>query len=314
MKCRLIVLLCWIALLTSACSPQEAPEPVAVKRIKVVTSLFPLYDFVRNIGGERVDVSLLLPPGVEPHSFDPKPDDLIRINRADLFVYTNPLLEPWAARVGATIDLKRVRVIDASAGIPLRKSPGKDDHDHDHGHGSSGESDPHLWLDFANAALMVKTLAEGMAAVDPGNRDFYLANAATYRQQLVALDEKYRATLAGCSSKVLLQGGHLAFGYLAERYGLDYRAATAVNPEAEPTPARIAELVRQVRTHRLRYVFSEELVSPRLAETIARETGAGVLPLNAAHSVSREEFAGGVTFLALMERNLANLATGMECR
>jgi zinc transport system substrate-binding protein len=113
---------------------------------------------------------------------------------------------------------------------------------------------------------------------------------------------------------VLLQGGHLAFGYLAERYGLDYRAATAVNPDAEPTPARIAELVRQVRTHRLRYVFSEELVSPRLAETIARETGAGVLPLNAAHSVSREEFAGGVTFLALMERNLANLATGLGCR
>jgi zinc transport system substrate-binding protein len=308
----LIVLLCLTALLIGACSRQEAGDPAATQRIKVVTTLFPLYDFARNIGGDRADVSLLLPPGVEPHSFDPKPDDLVRISRADLFVYTNPVLEPWAVRVGATIDLKRVRVINASAGIRLRKGTG--DHEHGDGHDHAGESDPHLWLDFANAALMVNNLAEGMATVDPGNRDFYLANAAAYRQRLVALDEKYRTTLAGCSSKVLLQGGHFAFGYLAERYGLDYRAAAAVNPDAEPTPARIADLVRQMRTHRLRYVFSEELVSPRLAETIARESGAGILPLNAAHSVSREEFAGGVTFLALMERNLANLATGLECR
>ena len=309
-------LLCLGLLLTAACSKEEpipAPQP---KRLKVVTTLFPLYDFARVIGGDFAEVSLLLPPGVEPHSFDPQPDDLLRINRADLFVYTHPAMEPWAVRVAGSIDAARVKIVDASAETRLRTTArDHNSHDHDqHDHDHSGAVDPHLWLDFANAAVMVDNLARAMAAADPGHRDTYLANAAGYRQQLARLDEKYRATLDRCPGKVLLHGGHFAFGYLAVRYGLDYRAAAAVSPDAEPTPGRMAELVRQMRSHRLNYVFSEELVAPRLAEALASETGAAILPLTAAHNVSREELANGVTFLALMERNLANLATGLGCR
>ncbi len=304
-------LICLALLVTAACSKDEsipAPQP---KRLQVVTTLFPLYDFARSIGGDFAEVSLLLPPGVEPHSFDPQPDDLLRINRSDLFVYTHPAMEPWAVRVAGSIDAARVKVVDASAGTRLLTT--NNDHD-DHDHERSGAVDPHLWLDFENAAVMVNTLAAAMAAADPGHRETYLANAAGYRQQLARLDEKYRATLGRCPGKVLLHGGHFAFGYLAARYGLDYRAAAAVSPDAEPTPSRMADLVRQMRSHRLNYVFSEELVAPRLAEALARETGAVILPLTAAHNIGREEFANGVTFLALMERNLANLATGMGCQ
>jgi zinc transport system substrate-binding protein len=318
MKRLLPLFLCLSLSLIASCSRQETEPAPAPRRLTVVTTLFPLYDFARNIGGDLAAVSLLLPPGVEPHSFDPQPDDVLRINRADLFVYTHPAMEPWAVRVAATVDAARVRIVDASAGTRLRQASAvhaeKGGHDHDHHHRDAGAIDPHLWLDFANAAVMVDNLAAAMAAADPGHRDTYLANAESYREQLAGLDEKYRATLAGCPGKVLLHGGHFAFGYLAARYGLDYRAAAAVSPDAEPTPARMAELVRQMRANRLNYIFSEELVAPRVAETLARETGAAILPLSAAHNLSREEFAGGVTFIAVMERNLANLATGLGCR
>ena len=316
MKRWLLVLLSCSLLLAGACSHEEAAVPEGRKRLQVVTTLFPLYDFARAIAGDRADVSLLLPPGAEPHSFDPQPDDILRINRCDIFAFTNPAMEPWAARVAASVDAARVKVVDASRGIPLRQGPATDGHQHghDHGHDSTAEIDPHLWLDFAKAAAMVENLAGAMAEADPGNRDLYLNNAKLYREQLARLDDNYRATLTGCPNKVLLHGGHFTFGYLAARYGIDYRAAAALNPEAEPTPAKLADLVRQVRSNRLRYLFSEELVAPRLAETIARETGAGILPLHAGHNVSREELSSGVTFLDLMERNLANLAIGLQCR
>jgi len=312
----LLVMLGCSLLLTGACSHEEPAAPQGYKRLQVVTTLFPLYDFARVIGGDRADISLLLPPGVEPHSFDPQPDDILRINHGDIFAYTNPAMEPWAVRIAASVDAARVKVIDASRGISLRKWAAVDGHRHgdDHGRDTAEEVDPHLWLDLANAATMVKNLAGAMAAADPGNRDFYLANAGRYQEQLARLDDKYRSALSGCTGKALLHCGHLTFGYLAARYGLDYRAAAGINPEAEPTPAKLADLVRLVRSNHLRYVFSEELASTRLAETIARETGAGILPLNAAHTVSREAFAGGVTFLEIMERNLANLVTGLGCR
>ena len=136
MKQLFVTLLCAMLLLTGACSRQEPAPAPAAQRFKVVTTLFPLYDFARNIGGDLVEVSLLLPPGVEPHSFDPQPDDILRINRADLFVYTHPAMEPWAVRVASAIDTARVKIIDASAGAKLRQAtaayPQADDHDHRH--------------------------------------------------------------------------------------------------------------------------------------------------------------------------------------
>lgn len=304
-------------LLLAACSRQEPEAPPAAaaspRKLQVVTTLFPLYDFARAVGGDHADVTLLLPPGVEPHSFDPRPEDLIRISRADLFVYTHPAMEPWAVRLNQRLDAARVSIVDASTGTRLLQVT-SNGHEHEHGHEHGDAIDPHLWLDFDNAAIMVGNLAGAMAAADPQQRAFYLTNAAAYQAQLRELDTSYRATLANCSSKILLQGGHFAFGYLAKRYGLDYRAAAAVSPDAEPTPAKMAELVRQMRIHRLKHLFSEELVSPRLAVAIARETGATILPLHAGHNVSREELADGTTFPAIMKRNLDHLATGLQCR
>lgn len=300
------------ALLLMACSRPESAPPTST-RLQVVTSLFPLYDFAKAIGGDQVEVTLLLPPGVEAHSFDPKPEDILRVNRAGLFIYTNKAMEAWAATIAASVDPAKVTIVDASVGarfLPARgHEEGKAAHEH-----ASGAIDPHLWLDFTNAGVMVGNIARAMASKDPAHRDLYLANAAVYVARLDTLDTTYRRALADCKKRTLLQGGHFALGYLTARYGLDYHAAAAINPEAEPTAATMAALVREMRGQDLHYLFSEELVSPKLAETIAHEGGGAVLLLSAAHNISRGDLERGVTFIEIMERNLKNLQIGLQCQ
>ena len=299
----------------AGCQPGRDKPAAEQQRLQVVTTLFPLYDFARNIGGDKADVSLLLPPGTEPHSYEPKPDDMVRINRAALFIYTNRFMEPWAERILKSSTPGRPEVVDASSGLTLADIEGEGDHG-GHAverHGGVERKDPHVWLDFANAGRMVDTLLAAFVAKAPAHRSYFEANAASYKMKLAELDGRYRAVLGSCRSRTLLHGGHYAFGYLARRYALTYLAASGVAADAEPSPARLAELVKQIRKLGLRAVFAEELVSPRVAETIASETGAEVLRLHAGHNISRDELARGVTFLSLMEANLAVLEKGLQC-
>ena len=296
---------------TTACQKQEAQAPSpAQHKLTVVTTLFPLYDFARAVAGDKAEIRLLLPPGVEPHSFEPKPEDMVRVSRADLVVYTNEFMEPWAVKMLTTLATKPV-VVDASKGITLLEAGPEGQAEHETG--QHGGVDPHIWLDFANAQLMVQNIADGLVAKDPANKDFYLANARAYQTELKKLDADYQAGLANCGTRKFLHGGHFAFGYLAKRYGLSYRSAQAINPDSEPTPAKIAELIREMRSNGLKYVYCEELLSPATAEMIARETGATVLLLNGAHNISKEDFDKKVTFLSLMRQNLVNLRKGLQC-
>lgn len=308
-----VIFLLLLALTAAGCSRQEA-APIANDKLPVVATIFPVYDFVRAIGGERVSVTMLLPPGTEPHNFEPKPADMLRVGRARLFVFTNPAMEPWAAKLLAGVG-GQVRAVDASSGIALlpvgaAAGSGHENHD-DHGHGAI---DPHLWLDFDRAQRMVTTIADALSAADPAGKAIYAANATAYRQKLQELDHRFRSGLASCTSRTLLQGGHAAFGYLAQRYGLKSSAVMGAAANAEPTPRQVAALTEELKLLPVRTVFSEELVSPRLAETLAHEAGATVLRLNAGHTVGPEELQSGVTFLSLMEQNLGTLRTGLACR
>jgi len=318
---RGVLALLFMIVLCSACDKKQKEDAESGK-IKVVTTLFPLYDFTRNIGRDKVDVQLLLPPGMEAHSFEPKPNDIIKANRADLFVYTNRYMEPWAADIIGGLDTRKILVVDTSRGARLMTPLEGAEHDHDsegHGHekdghhGHEGGADPHIWLDFRNAQIMVDNILAGLIAKDPANREYYTANALAYKAQLAELDNQYRKGLSTCQKKVFLHGGHYAFGYLANRYGLRYESAYAVSADSEPTPAKIMDLIKKMRANGLRYVYTEELVEPRIADTIARETGATILRLHGAHNISKDDLAEGATFLSLMDRNLKNLRIGLQC-
>jgi zinc transport system substrate-binding protein len=297
---------CMLLLCAVACQRGDR-NTTQKKFLSVVTSLFPLYDFAKSIGKDRVDVSLLLPPGVEPHSFEPKPADIMRIHEADVFIYTDAAMEPWVAKILQAIENKTLLVIEAGKGIPLMQEASAED-------GGHGETDPHIWLDFANAQHMVDTICNGFCAKDPANKTFYENNARVYKRLLSDLDSRYKNTLAHCKYSDIVHGGHFAFGYLAKRYNLHYSAAYGFSPDAEPTPRQLYDLSEMIKQKSIKYIFYEELVSPRVAETIARETGARLLKLSAAHNLTKEEIAQNVSFISIMEQNLKNLSQGLQCQ
>ncbi len=267
----------------------------AEKKQTVITTLFPLYDFARNVGQDNISVILLLPPGVEAHSYEPSAGDVVRVTEADVFIYTSRQMEPWAEKFIRGIDNKKLIVLEASSGFT--------------------DNDPHTWLDFTKAMIMVNRIRDVLAARDPANRNLYQAAARQYNKKLAELDTEYQGALSGCRDKVLIQSGHFAFGYLARRYHLKYIAAyKGFSPDAEPTPRNLAELVDTIRQNKVKYIFYEELVSPRVAETLAQETGVRLLELSAAHNVSREELDKGISFIDIMKANLNNLKLGLSCQ
>jgi zinc transport system substrate-binding protein len=277
-------------------------------KIKITTTLFPLYDMAKNIGGDKAAVSLLMPPGVEPHAFEPKPSDIIKINQADIFIYTGSLMEPWAADIIRGVINKKLIVVDASKGTRMIPAVFSDKD------APKGVLDPHIWLDFANARIMVENITKALEAKDPADKALFQQRADAYNKRLSELDAAFRRTLSTCKHQEIVYAGHYAFGYLAKRYGLTYLAAQGVAPDAEPTAKDLIRLVEQIKKNNIHYVFYEELTSPRIAETIARETDAKLLLLNAAHNLTRDQFESGVSFCDILKADLENLKIGLECR
>ncbi|HSW64817.1 MAG TPA: zinc ABC transporter substrate-binding protein [Dissulfurispiraceae bacterium] len=323
MKRFALVFIAALLLCSAACQQQPLPTPAAPK-VKVVTTLFPLYDFARSIGGDKAEILLLLPPGAEAHSFEPKPSDVAHLAKADIFVYTNKYMEPWAEKMVKGASSSTLAIIDTSVGIRLAESADEHERQHEHGvkdrkddraeeHGH-GKVDPHIWLDFRNAVKMIDAIRDGFVQKDAAHKEHYMRRADELKVRLEALDAEYAAMLATCKKKTLVSGGHFAFGYLAKRYDLKYTSAYGFSPSAEPSPRDLIRLSRLIRKQGVRYLFHEELIEPRIAETIARETGAELLLLHGAHNISRTDFDRGVTFLHLMERNFESLRKGLECR
>ena len=305
-----------LAFMVAGCARHDQKQSA---KLQIVTSLFPLYDFARTIAGEKGEVSLLLPPGMEPHNFEPKPDDIMRISKAGLFIYSNRYMEPWAETIIKGMDRRKLRVVDAGQGVVYLKAVTDAGHNHegDTGHdgeGHSGGMDPHIWLDFGNAKIILANILEGFVAADPANASYYRTNAAGLAAKLDDLDQRYQRGLASCATRMFLHGGHYTFGYLARRYGLEYHSLSGVSSESEPSASRMTAMARQIKQSGVRYLFAEELLSPRLTETLAEETGVGVLKLHGAHNLGRDDFQRGVTFIGLMEQNLNNLQKGLACR
>jgi zinc transport system substrate-binding protein len=299
---------------------------MAAEKLQVVATIFPVYDFARQIGGDLVETTLLLPPGVEAHSFSPTPKDIARISKADILVYTGKYMEPWVEDLLKGIENKDLCVIDASKGIELM---GEEHHDHEGAehekegehhtdeaeHHHHGGVDPHIWLDPLLVQKMVQTIAAGFAAQDVGNATIYQKNAQAYSRQLGDLDAQIRQMLTSCKHKEIIYGGHFAFGYFARRYGLEHTSPyDGFAPNAEPSPKNIAELIDKIKTTGVKVIYYEELLEPKVAKAISQETGATMLLLHGAHNVSKAEREQGVTYLAIMQANLANLKIGLECQ
>jgi len=283
----------------------------------IITTLFPLYDFTRQIASDKAKIILLLPPGTEPHSFEPKPADVITINKADIFVYTGRHMEPWAQDLLKGMNNKSLLVVDASKGVKLMDADSDLKHEEEENedrHMHAGK-DPHIWLDLGNAARMVDNILAALIEKDPENRVFYLDNAGKYKARLNDLDRKFQRAFSNCRLRRFIYSGHFAFGYFAKRYNLNYLSPyISFSPDAEPTAKALVEMIKKIRQEGIKYIYYEELIDPKVARIISEETGAKILLLSGGHNLTKNDFSAGVTFIDIMEENLKNLKLGLECQ
>ena len=272
-------------------------QPKSSGKINVVTSFYPLYEFSKRIGGEKADVSVLVPAGAEPHDWEPGPQDIVKVESAQIFVYNGVGLEPYVDKIITKTESQKLIVVDSSEGIELIKE--------------GGTPDPHIWLDPVLAKHQVDAIEKAFIKADPKNSDYYMANALALKQDLDSLDTNISKELAPAKKKVFITA-HASFGYFAKRYGLTQIAIAGLSPDIEPSPAKIAEIVRLAQENKVKYIFFETLVSPKLSETIAKEAGAQTLVLNPIEGLSEAQIKQGENYFTIMRENLKNLKTARE--
>ena len=290
-----------LAIVAAAC--QEAPAPPG--KPLVVASFYPMYEFSRQVAGDRAEVVSLVPPGVEPHDWEPSPQKLVEVQSARLLVYNGAGFEPWVDKLLHDVTGKKLIVIETTRGLDLipASAPGP----------AASGGDPHVWLDPVLAQSQVEAIRAGLAQADPANTAAYDDRARAFRARLAALDAAFQAGLRDCEHRDIVVS-HAAFAYLARRYRLTQVAVMGLAPESEPSPAELAAIANLARRRKVTYIFFETLVSSRLAETLAREIGAKTLVLNPIEGLTKEEAAAGKGYVDLMEANLQSLRTGLGCR
>lgn len=306
-KLLYMLLLCVLALGLTACSGNEKEK--SGKKISIVTTLFPDYDFARQIAGDKAEVTLLLDPGVEAHDYDPSPSDIIAINKADLFIYTGDYMELWAKNMIASLESDTVTVVDASEGITLIKS---EDGEEAESEGHEHEYDPHIWTSPKNAIMMMNTILKAIVKADPKNQEYYEKNAAEYIGEIQALDNEFKNIAENAKYETIYFGGRFAMVYFVKEYGLGYMSAfDSCSSETEPSAKLVAGIVDAMKQNGASIVYYEELTDPKAANAIAQEVGASTLLLHSCHNVSAEDFKNGATYVSLMKQNAENLKAGL---
>ena len=296
----------------------QTPLLVSARKVRIVTSVFPLKEFVRAVCRERGDVSLLVPPGAEIHTWQPRPSDIVGLSSADIFIFIGSNMEPWLQDILDGVQNPELKTLETSQGVSLiMKDSSGGRHESGHRHERSHESetmDPHIWLDFEIDQMIIEKIAALLSEIDPEGASIYANNAAVYKQKLKDLDRKFKESLQKCTHRVFILGGHAAFGYLAKRYGLQQVSLYGVSPDSKPTPKKLIEIVELAKTHKINVIFFEAAVSDELARVLAKEVGARTLVLNPGANLSKEELKLGKTFFDIMEENLENLKDGLICR
>ena len=320
----------------AVCAAIVLAVPAAAAKPRVVTTLFPIYDWTRNIIGERKDAVELLPPlntGVDLHSYQPSVDDILRISTSDLFIYTGGLSDAWVERVLRDAVNKKLAAVSLIKALGERAREeetvegmeaghhhhGHDEHEKDHDHHEHDEGpeyDEHVWLSLVNARLLCGRIAQALSEVDPQGADAYRANAAAYCAKLDTLDAKYRAGVAKAKHTTLLFADRFPFRYLVDDYGLSYFAAfQGCSAESEASFKTILFLADKLDALGLPCVLTIEGSSKKIAETVVRTAERGPVPiltLDSMQSVQADGIASAPDYLAVMERNLAILQEALK--
>ena len=332
---RIISLLLALALSLSLAACAAPAEKADGGKLQIVTTLFPYYDFARAIAQDRADVTLLLSPGREAHSFEPTPLDAVTISEADVFLYNGGEGEYWvesmldAAGEHIAVASRMMDYVDALNEEYVEGMQGADGHDHDHEHGSHDdhdhdheedehdsdeiEYDEHIWTSPKNAVVLCRAVCDAICKADPANEDFYRTNCDDYCAQLEALDARFSALCESTPRRLLIFADRFPMLYFCREYGLDYRAAFhGCSGDTEPSLATIKFLIDKVEDENIPVVYTIDFGTKKVAAVVSECTGAAIETLYSMQTVSRADFDAGETYLTLMERNFEALRKGLN--
>lgn len=300
------ILLAMLCALLSGCGAQSEPEG---EGISVVATVFAPYDFARQLVGERGEVTLLLPPGSEAHSYEPSPKDIIEIQNCDLFIYVGGVSDAWVSDVLESVggEVRTVTLMDCVELLEEEHVEGMevDEDEHEHEHEGEIEYDEHVWTSPRNAELICEKIAAALCEVDPEGAEEYGTALESYCAQLDELDAAFTEVVENGVRDTVVFGDRFPLLYFAKAYGLNYYAAwPGCADEAEPSAATVTFLIDKVKAEGIPVVFHIELSNEDMADTICNETGAKKMLFSACHNVTRAQFDAGVTYLELMWQNL----------
>lgn len=317
---KIISILCVIVILTISlfgCSVSYEHSD----KLRIVTTLFPAYDFARNIAADNAEVTLLLPPGVEPHSYEPTPKDMVEIQNCDIFICNGGESESWIEGILDSLDsskFRTVRLIDStSALLEEDESYEHDEHgEHEHEHEHEGDEvgyDEHIWTSPAICVELCNAIEAAISSVDSGNAAQYRRNLESYTSKLKSLDLSFKEVVESGKRQEIIFGDRFPFKYFAQEYGLVYHAAfPGCSSQTEPSAATLARLINKTREDKIPAVFYIEMSNQAVANVLAKETGVKTLLFHSCHNLTKDEFYSGETYLSLMNKNLENLKTALN--
>lgn len=288
---------------------EATPVPLmggSEKKISIVATFYPLQDFAESVGGDAVRVKSIVPAGAEPHDYEPTPQDIVSAYQADVFLLNGAGIDAWAEKIRPELERRGVTVVQMSEVVSLLPGTAETG-------GAASTFDPHFWLDPIWAQQEAEALRNVLTLRDPARAEVYTRNTERYSTLLANLDTAYREGLQQCEFHTIVTS-HNAFAYLAKRYGFETVSVSGISPEAEASPRVLTEIVETVRSLGLRYIFFETLVSPKVAETLAREVGAETLVFNPIEGLTEEERQTGKNYLSIMRENLNNLQIALQCQ
>lgn len=291
------------------------------KKLNVMASFYPMYDFATKVGGDKVEVTNMVPAGTEPHDWEPAATDVKNLEEADVFIYNGAGMEHWTEDVLGALDNKELKVVEASRGLTLLEGKEEDEEETEDSSSDSNASDestdseitydPHVWLNPLNAKAEMENIKNAFVEADPDNKDYYEQNYETYAEKFDQLDKEYKDGLADTKSKDLITS-HEAFGYLCQAYGLNQVGIEGLSPDSEPDASRMNEIIKFAKENNVKTIFFEELVSPKVSETIADEIGAKTAVLNPLEGLTDDEISAGEDYFSVMESNLKTIEDALN--
>lgn len=303
----------------AACSPDNVKTPEekdaeGSASKKVIASTYVMAYFTREIGGDKVDVSQLLPPGAEVHGWEPTPQDMVVLQESDAIVINGAGMESWLPPLLDSLPGAHEKLTDTSDGLDLLAEGTELDHEGEEedehtgnpeGH-EHGAHDPHTWLSPRMAKAQAENILSALIKLSSAHEKEFRENFDKLAFRLDELDRKFVEGLEGISHRILVTN-HAAFSYLCREYGLEQIGITGIYADEEPSPARMAEIIELVKEHEIPCIFTEELLSPKIAEMISESTGARNAELNPIGNITREQLDAGENYFTMMEKNLATL-------